>query len=401
MSALNPPTLYFLATFELPREASRHPPLSGFEWKLLLGDDPDAVVASLKSRGLLEIVPVAPQLHIRFTAQILAGWCRERGLATSGAKQDLVLRLVTADRVGMTERVSDQAWLHCSSEGRRLLEDQKREGSVVRRYRPSPELIAVLKKLGEWTVAGVVGNKATELLNELLAGHGTVQTAKASTGIKTQINPKDGLEYVWIPPGRFRMGASPDDNEAFEDEKPAHEVTISKGFWMGKTPVTQAAWERVMRTTPSKFKGDRLPVESVSWDDANLFARKVGLRLPTEAEWEYAARAGTTGSRYGELDEIAWYSDNSDSRTHPVAMKRPNDFGLHDMLGNVWEWVSDFYGTYGAGPVDSPQGPLTGTFRVLRGGSWSYVASNARASWRDWYAPSIRNLSLGFRCAGE
>jgi len=153
----------------------------------------------------------------------------------------------------------------------------------------------------------------------------------------SKINPQDGLTYLWIPPGNFTSGCSPGDNECFPDEYPPRKVTLTRGFWLGKTEVTQAAFERLMGYNPSVFEGPDLPVEYVSWVEADQYCRTVGGRLPSEAEWEYAARAGTTGSRYGNLDEIAWYWGNSRS-THPVGQKKPNAFGLYDMLGNVVEW---------------------------------------------------------------
>ena len=164
----------------------------------------------------------------------------------------------------------------------------------------------------------------------------------------------NGVEFVFveIPEGRFKMGSPEDEEGRWDDEGPQHEVEV-KAFSMGETPVTQAQWEAVMGNNPSRFKGLNRPVECVSWNDCQEFCRKLnelvpGLdaRLPTEAEWEYAARAGTTGPRYGELDEIAWYSGNSDSQTHPVREKKPNAFGLYDMLGNVWEWCADAWKDY-------------------------------------------------------
>jgi formylglycine-generating enzyme required for sulfatase activity len=219
----------------------------------------------------------------------------------------------------------------------------------------------------------------------------------------TKVNPKDGLTYIWIPPGTFQMGAAPDDSEAFDAEKPAHQVTITKGFWIGQTPVTQEAWQRVMGNNPSRLKGPKLPVENISWDDAKRYSGAVGMRLLTEAEWEYAARAGTTTSRYGPLDEIAWHSGNSGKMTHEVRQKLPNARGLHDMLGNVWEWTADWYGEkyYQPGESEDPPGPPEGTLRVLRGGSWSGNPRYVRVSFRNWLEPEDRSFGLGFRCVAE
>ncbi len=165
------------------------------------------------------------------------------------------------------------------------------------------------------------------------------------------------------------MGGSPDDAECREDEKPAHEVTIATGFWMGRTPVTQAAFERVMGRNSSRFRGANLPVESVSWDEASAYSQAVGLRLPSEAEWEYAARGGDPGGR-----------------THEVAQKQPNRFGLFDTLGNVWEWTADWYDP---------------SHRALRGGSWLSDPESARVSDRGWSGPPGRVYGFGFRCVGQ
>jgi formylglycine-generating enzyme required for sulfatase activity len=226
-------------------------------------------------------------------------------------------------------------------------------------------------------------------------------------------NPKDGLKYVWIPPGTFMMGCSPGDNECSGDEKPAHQVTITKGFWMSQTPVTVAAYKRFagatgrqMPPTPSFNSGwtnENMPIVYVSWDDAQAYCGWAGGRLPTEAEWEYAARGGSTEARYGPIDEVAWYDQNSGGRTHDVAQKRPNGFGLYDMLGNVWDWVSDWYDEhyYQSSPVQDPTGPASGSARVLRGGSWYSGASYVRASTRVNYVPIFRLPDFGFRCGGE
>jgi formylglycine-generating enzyme required for sulfatase activity len=213
-----------------------------------------------------------------------------------------------------------------------------------------------------------------------------------------------GMKFVWIDPGSFQMGST---TRALE-ERPVHEVTLSKGFYLQATEVTQAQWEAVMGTNPSHFKGPDRPVDSASWDDAQEFLGKLNAmekdtryRLPTEAEWEYACRAsGQEPDEAPNLDEVAWWEKNSGSETHPVAQKKPNAWGLYDMRGNVWEWVQDWYDEYGYPPKRQadPQGPLSGRFRVLRGGSWSNVNSDfLRCSHRLYTHPAIR--SYGFRCA--
>lgn len=218
---------------------------------------------------------------------------------------------------------------------------------------------------------------------------------------RVRTNPKDGLTYGWIPAGSFTMGCSPADSECDADEKPVHQVTIANGFWMGQTPVTQAAYQRVTGQNPSHFLGPNLPVENVSWNDGQSYCGAVGMRLPSEAEWEYAARAGSTASRYGDIDQIAWHSGNSGSTTHEVGQKQPNVWGLYDMLGNVWQWTGDWYADYSADRQSDPRGPASGQFRVLRGGSWNLDPRSARVSYRLRYVPEVRLNLLGFRCVGN
>jgi formylglycine-generating enzyme required for sulfatase activity len=228
----------------------------------------------------------------------------------------------------------------------------------------------------------------------------------------TRQNAKDGLTYVWIPHGTFQMGCSPGDSECYDSEKPTHQVTITRGFWLGQTEVTQDAYLRVIGENPSYYKGSgKLPVEQVTWDDARAYCQAVNGRLPTEAEWEYAARAGTTGILYGKLDRIAWYVGNSGgkghinwydfAKTHEVGLKQANAFGLYDMLGNVSEWVADWQGGYSAGAQTDPAGPASGTSRVLRGGSFNAGANYARASDRGWNVPEYRVMLIGIRCAAD
>ena len=216
------------------------------------------------------------------------------------------------------------------------------------------------------------------------------------------VNSAPDIEMVKIPAGSFMMGS--DNGES--DEKPVHRVNISNSFYMGKYEVTRAQWKAVTGNNPSYFKGDDLPVEQVSWDDVKDFIRKLNnlqsdyeYRLPTEAEWEYACRAGTTGDYAGNLDSMAWYGANSGNKTHSVGQKQPNAFGLYDMHGNVWEWTEDWYGSYSSGTVTDPTGGLSGSRRVGRGGGWFSSAVDLRSAVRGGDAPSDRLNNLGFRLA--
>jgi len=216
----------------------------------------------------------------------------------------------------------------------------------------------------------------------------------------------------WIPPGRFVMGSPETEIDRYLDEE-QHEVVLTRGFFMAETECTQGQWERVMGNNPSHFKESERPVEQVSWSQAVKYCRKLTTkqraggvlpegwewRLPTEAEWEYAARAGTTGARHGELEAIAWYGANSGNQTHPVKQKAANGWGLHDMFGNVLEWCSDRYGHYPTGSVTDPRGPSSGPFRVFRGGSWLGFARFARSASRGRFFPGNRDSFLGFRPA--
>jgi len=219
---------------------------------------------------------------------------------------------------------------------------------------------------------------------------------------KTKVNPQDGLTYVWIPPGTFEMGCSPDDTDCVDNESPVHSVTLTKGFWIGQTLVTQAAYKKVVGSNPSHFKGDQLPVETVSWDDAQAYCEGAEMRLPSEAEWEYGARGGVAEAHYAPLVRIAWYNANSNGTTHEVAQKQANAYGLYDMLGNVWEWVTDWYGAYDAAGAVDPKGPKTGQYRMLRGGSWTNGPSIIRVSLRNGILPGFPGNNLvGFRCSGN
>jgi formylglycine-generating enzyme required for sulfatase activity len=208
------------------------------------------------------------------------------------------------------------------------------------------------------------------------------------------------MKFVSVEPGTFQMGEETED----QNSAPVHRVTITRPFEMQATEVTQSLWESVMGRNLSEFKGAERPVDNVTWDDAQEFigklnARKMGYsyRLPTEAEWEYACRAGSKGSNAGKLDDMAWYLANSGKETHPVAQRKPNAWGLYDMNGNVCEWLQDHYAKYSPGPAKDPRGPSSGSSRVVRGCGWGAVAGICTSSFRDALSTVRRDGALGFR----
>ncbi|MFM2152817.1 MAG: hypothetical protein RL199_1252 [Pseudomonadota bacterium] len=243
-------------------------------------------------------------------------------------------------------------------------------------------------------------------------GQETCGSGGGSTGTAGELTTKYfqgvAVEFSYIPAGNFMMGSPESDPDAGIHEKTQHKVTLTKPFLLARTEVTQHLWTAVMDNNPSYYTGDnKRPVEMVSWNDAQLFVAALNTaegvtemyRLPTEAEWEYAARAGSTSPRYGTLDIIAWYNSNSGNETHAVKGKAANAWGLYDMLGNVWEWTGDWYGDYALTAVTDPKGPASGSVRVCRGGSWVSDASNSRAAYRASSGPGGTNGSLGFRPA--
>ena len=223
----------------------------------------------------------------------------------------------------------------------------------------------------------------------------------AATGLAWRVRDNaSNIEMLLVPPGTFIMGASLGDAEASADESPAHQVTLTHAFYLGRTEVTQATWVAEMGSNPSWFPNNpNRPVESVVWNKIQPFCIQNGLRLPTEAEWEYACRAGSTEPRYGPVGDVAWYSGNS-GQTAVVATKLPNALGFFDMLGNVRELVSDGYGPYAPGSVIDPTGPTTGTYNSHRGGAFGDAALKSRASMRRGTGPDYANDShFGFRVA--
>lgn len=216
------------------------------------------------------------------------------------------------------------------------------------------------------------------------------------------------FKMIRVEAGTFTMGATPEQKESDDDEKPTHQVTLTNDYYIGQTEVTQALWKVVMGSNPSYFKGDNRPVESVSWNDCQTFITKLNFltgrkfRLPTEAEWEYAARGGKKSKGYqysgsNKLDDVAWYIDNSSIQTHDVATKQPNELGVYDMSGNVREWCQDKYGSYSSTSQTNPTGDTSGSYRVARGGSWGSYARDCRSSNRGYNSPDDASYDLGLR----
>ena len=237
-------------------------------------------------------------------------------------------------------------------------------------------------------------------------------SATPASGSSVETITVNGVSFnmIRVDGGLFTMGATSEQgSDAFPDEIPAHQVTLDT-FSIGETEVTQALWEAVMGKNPSEFKGNRLPVESVCWKDCQNFIeklnKKTGLqfRLPTEAEWEYAARGGNKSQGYkycgsNNIDDVAWYDSNSSQTTHDVKTKQANELGIYDMSGNVREWCQDRYGSYSADSQMNPTGASSGSFRVIRGGSWDGYAGYCRVAFRRSFSPDLRYGGLGLRLA--
>jgi len=235
----------------------------------------------------------------------------------------------------------------------------------------------------------------------------TTQESEPAKELNLDLGGGITMKLVRIPVGKFVMGSPVTEKDHGYDEV-QHEVTISKPFYMGVTEVTQAQYYAVMGTNPSHFEGEANPVESVFWNDAAEFCKKLSektrqaIRLPTEAEWEYACRAGTTtafsfGDDVSAIGDYAWYGANTHLTTHPVGQKKPNAWGLYDMHGNVWEWCANWYGDYPNGAVTDPQGAASGTYRVLRGGAGNSGPGVCRSAYRGHYSPGSPDYLFGLR----
>ena len=263
---------------------------------------------------------------------------------------------------------------------------------------------------GDHTIYATQAGKKTDVRTlNVSMGSGALQAINLAF-MKAKTFTVNGVQFTMMPveAGTFTMGATPEMKNPWNNEKPTHQVTLTNNYYIGQTEVTQALWKAVMGRKPSRFKGDNRPVEQVSWKDCQKFITKLNsltgqkFRLPTEAEWEYAARGGKKSKGYqysgsNNLDEVAWYGDNSSSHTHDVATKQPNELGVYDMSGNVWEWCQDWKGSYSSTSQTNPTGATGVLRRVCRGGSWNFGARSCRSSIRYGYSPNDAYDTLGLR----
>jgi formylglycine-generating enzyme required for sulfatase activity len=268
--------------------------------------------------------------------------------------------------------------------------------------------------MGIFTATTVFGEDAGAVETNNTEGAGERSKGVAKEG-EIYMIPGLNLELLWVKPGEFIMGSPVDEPQRNKAEGPQTRVKISRGFWLGKTEVTQGQYEEVAGENPSHFKeaGKNHPVEHVSWTDAMNFCRKLNEReraagrlpegyeytLPTEAQWEYAYRGGTTGEYPDHAEAMAWHEGNSEGSTHPVGMRRPNPWGFHDMAGNILEWTYDWYGPYPGGTVTDPKGPVRGYYRTARGGSWRKELRTCRSAARSGGSEARVDYTIGFRLA--
>jgi formylglycine-generating enzyme required for sulfatase activity len=282
-------------------------------------------------------------------------------------------------------------------------------------------LVGIVGCGGEETSPGDVAAPSSPAISPVKAENAEAGAPKTKPGSPVsepnvpggmEVTNSIGMKLRLIPAGEFMMG-SPGTESGRSDNEIQHRVSITKPFYLGVTEVTQEQYQKVMGTNPSQFKGPQNPVEEVSWADAVEFCRKLSAmpaektaghvyRLPTEAEWEYACRSGTTtaygfGDDASRLGDYGWFEGNWDSKTPPVGEKKPNGWGLYDMHGNVFEWCQDWYGVYPSGSATDPTGATSGSLRVYRGGSWASLARSCRSAIRSRFSPGYRNNDLGFR----
>ena len=364
---------------------------------------------------------------------------RERPQSVADVKQFLGGKPVQPSQPRPAQSPSPSPQVHKSEtdDGETVMKGGK---NIQEKHKQAPDTkkakVSSKKRMGYWlaklaAVCGVIGAvvigvKECGGAQQTTADTGGSQQTTGDTGGSQQTTKaavtKSGdnliltvgdvtYTLVYVDGGTFTMGATREQgSDVSENEKPSHSVTLSS-YHIGETEVTQALWQAVMGSNPSKFTGDsRRPVEQVSWEDCQRFISRLNsltgqhFRLPTEAQWEYAARGGSKSRGYkysgsNDIGSVAWYYDNSSHTTHPVKTKSPNELGLYDMSGNVWEWCQDWFGSYSSGSQTNPTGASSGPYRVYRGGSWYEHARVCRVSYRDYYAPSGCNGVLGLRLA--
>ena len=262
------------------------------------------------------------------------------------------------------------------------------------------------------SITGTLASNAVASSSSNTLGYSSASSSMSSGSNTISIPVKNGIsiDMVKVEAGTFMMGATSEMKDPYDNEKPVHQVTLTNDYYMGMYEVPQALWEAVMGSNPSEYKGDNLPVEMVSWNDCQEFISKLNsltgrkFRLPTEAEWEYAARGGKKSRGYqysgnSNISDVAWYDGNSGSKPHPVGTKQANELGIYDMSGNVYEWCSDWYGSYSSSSQTNPTGADSGSGRVVRGGSWYDFAWGCRLSYRGSITPFYRGNDLGLRLA--
>lgn len=291
---------------------------------------------------------------------------------------------------------------------------ESEEGTVkLKSSAPSNLQITLTKEASNTSVQSVVMPQVSSSSQQVISsssssGFSSSSLSSGSNIISIPVKNGISIDMVRVEAGTFMMGATSEMQNPWDNEKPVHQVTLTNDYYIGKYEVTQALWWAVMGSNPSNFKGENHPVKNVSWNDCHDFIRMLNIltgkhfRLPTEAEWEYAARGGRKSKGYqysgsNSLSDIAWYADNSGSTTHAVGTKEPNELGIYDMSGNVWEWCQDWYDSYTSSSQTNPTGAASGSRRVFRGGSWLYYAGSCRSSNRYDVTPDYRSNNLGFR----
>ncbi len=342
------------------------------------------IVTAIIETGALARRSLSYNVRVRFAGILLCGLA----LATPSRSEEEKLDPEVVRR--LIERLADPALEQRDAAARRLKELGRPLLPFIEKAfdHPNPEIRRrarlVKKSLPVWWGTPKPGSK---------------YDSESSLPLHV-LDDRTGIDLVLIRPGAYTRGASPDDQEAFDSEKPAHKAEVKRYFYLAPHELTQRHWLKVMAENPSHELDPRYPVTNVSWNAIQEFLKKAGMRLPTEVEWEYACRAGTAGPRYGLLDKIAWHPGNAEQKIHVVGRKRPNDFGLFDMLGNVWEWCADAYVEYDLPP---PAGAdlLRNPRRVVRGGCFDSERLYIRASVRWCCGPDKGWLHVGFRVARD